>query len=62
MRATLASTAEGRIHPRCDLLLTPLKYMPVGVRGQHDRAVAEEVLDVIAMVLGALARIETGSA
>ena len=39
------STEDG-IHPRCDLDLALLKDMPVGVRGQDDRAVAQEVLDV----------------
>ena len=41
------SPAQDGVHPSGDVLLALLKDVPVGVRRQHDRAVPQEVLDVL---------------
>ncbi len=38
---------EDCIHAPSNLLLPLLENVPVGVRGEHDRAVPEQVLDVL---------------
>ena len=43
----IRSAPQHRIHGLCHLPLSLLEHVPVGIRRQRDRAVAQEILDVL---------------